>query len=284
MRAKSRLQANYNVDDISLEGSSNDFWVSPYKLIATAQSGGSNINGNSNTSSTKHKAGEVFDFTVTAYNSLGTEDGHKTLNFIPNNLQLLLTRTGPSSGGFDGRFSYETGSISSALAADVVYQPVSLNTFIEGVSSTNNATYSEVGLLNLDLQDVDYGFVGNTIVGDDINIGRFYPDHFEQTVASHGALDSVCNQNTSFAYTGQTVVDDPTTGAISYLANPVVELTAKNALGTGETTKNYTHDDYMKLNAAANFIVPTYYRFNNFGQRCAFIAFNVEYICRHCES
>ena len=54
-----RLHAKYNVDDVNLVGESNDFWVSPAKLVlsATATAGGSAINGNSSTSDTTHKAG-----------------------------------------------------------------------------------------------------------------------------------------------------------------------------------------------------------------------------------
>lgn len=242
-----RLHAKYNVGGVNIEGNSNSFWVTPEKLVATAQLGGTPINGNSNTSDTKHKAGLPFDFTVTAVNSRG----NVTPNYSPNNIQFLLTRTGPTAGGENGTFKYGDESMLSSLIAS--YQSVSLSPFESGISSTNDASYSEVGLINLDLKDVDYGFSGNTIEGDAIDIGRFYPDHFEQTVAAQGSFDAACNQNTTFAYTGQVLVDDNTKGAISYLNNPVVELTAKNF--QNETTKNYTESEYMKLEAAANFIV-----------------------------
>jgi len=248
---KIRLHANYNVGGISLEGSSNTFWVSPAQLIVTAKTGGSVIDGNTNTSITKHKAGQTFDLTVTAYNSVGTLSSNITGNYTPNDIQLLLTRTGPTTAGVDGTLNYSNGTILSSLVP--TYQSVTLTAFSSGVSSTNSASYSEVGLLNLDLQDVGYGFSGNIIAGDAINIGRFTPDHFEQTVVEQGSLDSVCNQNTSFAYVGQVLEDDVSKGAISYLVNPVVELTAKNA--QGGTTKNYTETGYNKLIAAANFIV-----------------------------
>ena len=75
-----RLQAKYDVGGVSLVGSSNDFWVSPFKLVASAQSGGSDINGNTDSSTTIHKAGQAFDFTVTAVNSLG----NTTINYSDN--------------------------------------------------------------------------------------------------------------------------------------------------------------------------------------------------------
>jgi MSHA biogenesis protein MshQ len=247
-----RLHAKYNVGDVNLVGNSTDFWVSPAKLVVTATSGGSGINGNSNSSAIKHKAGQTFDFIVTAYKALGTSAANITANYVPNDIQLYLTRTGPTAGGVNGTFNYGNGTISSSLTP--IYQSVTLTTFDSGVS-TNSASYSEVGLLNLDLQDVDYGFSGNTITADDLNIGRFIPDYFTQTVEEHGELWAGC-YSTIFAYTGEKMVSDPTKGAISYLVNPVVELTAKNVQGV--TVQNYTELGYNKFIAAANFIiVPT---------------------------
>ena len=241
-----RLQVKYDDGVVNLVGKSNDFWVSPAKLLVSAKSAGSDINGNSNTSTTIHKAGQPFDFTVTAVNALG----NTTLNYFPNDIQLLLTRTGPT-GGVDGSFNYGNGTLLSQLLATP--QNVILTAFNSGVSFTNSASYSEVGLLSLDLQDVDYGFFGNTIMGDAINIGRFIPAYFEQSVVEQGSLDGFCNPIAPFAYTGQTLASDISKGAISYLVNPVVELTAKNVQGV--TTQNYTQSGFMKLVAAANFIV-----------------------------
>jgi hypothetical protein len=249
---KIRLYAKYNVGGVSLVGNSKDFWVSPAKLVVTATADGSGIIGNSSSSAITHKAGQPFDFTVTAYNALNTSAANITTNYIPNDIQLLLTRTGPTPGGVNGTLSYGNGAILSNLTPN--YQSVTLSAFDSGVSSTNTASYDEVGLLTLDLQDVDYGFSGNTITTDSLNIGRFTPDYFEQTVVEQGALVAVCNQNTTFAYTGQVIVGAPTKGAISYLAKPVVELTAKNFQDV--TVQNYTEPDYNKFIAAANFIIP----------------------------
>jgi MSHA biogenesis protein MshQ len=250
-----RLYAKYTgVDDnvgVSLVGESNDFWVSPEKLVVTATASGNSINGNSDSSTIKHKAGQPFDFTVTAYNALGTSAANITANYIPNDIQLLLTRTGPTAGGVNGTFNYGNGIISSNLTPN--YQSVTLSAFDAGVYSTNSASYSEVGLLTLDLRDVDYGFSGNIITTDSLNIGRFIPDYFEQTVVEQGALFAGCYSTIYFAYTGQRMVSDATKGAISYLVNPVVELTAKNVQGA--TVQNYTELGYNKFIAAANFII-----------------------------
>jgi hypothetical protein len=224
----------------------------------TATSEGEKINGASNTSPTVHEAGVNFDFEVTAYNSMYDESkddnsGHITANYVPNDIQLLVKRAGPTTvDAVDGEFIYGPGFIESNLSP--VFQSVTLATFNSGISATNNASFPEVGILNLGLQDIGYGYSENIIKSDAINIGRFIPDHFEQTVVEQGSFDAVCNQNTSFVYTGQVLVSDATKGAVSYLVNPVVELTAKNA--QNDTTQNYTETGYMKLDAAANFIVP----------------------------
>jgi len=225
-----QLYASYNSGGVSLVGNSNTFWVSPAKLVATAKSGGSDIDGNNNTSTTRHKAGVAFDFTVTAVNSFG----ETTENYSPNDLEFLLTRTGPTGGGTDGNFSYEVGSsISSSLTPS--YQNVTLSTFGSGTFSTDSAFYSEVGLLNLDIRDVDYGFSSNTIAGDDINIGRFYPDHFDVSVTAN-SFANTCTTATEFTYIGQD---------FTYLLPPVLTIIAKNS--AGETTENYTESDYQKL-------------------------------------
>lgn len=245
-----RLQAKYSVGDVNLVGSSNYFWVSPKALQVTAKSAGQDINGALSDSTIKHQAGEVFDFTVTAVNALGDS----TLNYSPGQIQLKLTRLAPSSStSANGSFSYGTGNLSSALSADASFQSVTLPTFTAGVSETATASFSEVGILNLVIQDNDYGGANILVEGEIINIGRFIPHHFKQTVIEHGSLTSVCNQNlTTFAYTGQTLVDDDSTGAVGYLMPPIIELTAQNK--QNETTENYTEVDFNKLTAQANFI------------------------------
>jgi len=228
-----RLHAKYNVGGVNLTGTSNDFWISPAELVMSAKSGGSDINGDTNEATIRHKAGQVFDFTVTALNS----QGDVTENYTPNDIELLVTRTGPSADGVDGSFNYGTGSLSSALSP--TYQSVTLESFDAGVSSTSNAYYSEVGLLNLDIQDVDYGFTGNTINADAINIGRFYPDHFDVVITNNSFADTCITGASDFTYIGQ---------PFYYLNAPELTITAKNALGA--TTQNYTHADYQKLEAS----------------------------------
>ncbi|TWX68272.1 DUF6701 domain-containing protein [Colwellia sp. C1TZA3] len=245
---KISLYANYEVDGVIVSGSSNAFWVSPAALVVSAQLEGKDLNGASATATPTHKAGEDFDLTVTAYN----HPGNITQNYSPGNIQVKLERTGPTlTNSVDGDLTYALAS-SQTTSTSPEFEDATLNNFLSGISTYNAAQYSEVGLLNLDVQDSDYGNVSIIIPAAAIDIGRFTPDHFQQTVVEQGSLDAVCNQNSTFAYVGQ-VVSDPEKGAISYLVNPVVELTAKNVQGL--ITKNYTAPDYNKLIAAANFII-----------------------------
>jgi len=233
-----RLHAKYDVDGVNLVGNSNDFWVSPDKLIVSASSGGSAINGSSNISTTIHKAGQVFDFTVTAYNSLGNAAANITTNYLPNDIQLLLTRTGPdpTNGGVDGTFNYGNGSLVGD--ANLGYQSVTLTAFNSGVSYSNSATYSEVGLINLDLQDEHYGFTNNIINADAINMGRFYPDHFDVSITSNSFLDTCIEGTAGFTYIGQPFL---------YSDAPELLITAKNGLSPSTLTQNYTQEGYQKL-------------------------------------
>ncbi|MBL4661954.1 MAG: LamG domain-containing protein, partial [Alcanivoracaceae bacterium] len=224
-----RLHAKYNVGGVNLVGNTdNDFWVSPNKLVgrATAIAGGSNIDGNTNTSPTIHNAGQIFNFSVTAYNSIGTAVESITANYSPNDIQLLLTRTGPTTGGVEGSFNYGNGTIFSALTP-AAYQSVTLANFNSGVSASSSASYSEVGLLNLDIQDINYGFANNRVEADETNIGRFIPAYFELT---NSAVEDACN---NFTYMGESKLK------LTY------EITAKNSQN-GVTANYITNIDPSK--------------------------------------
>jgi predicted acyltransferase (DUF342 family) len=242
-----RLHAHYDLDGVTLFGSSNPFWVSPAELVVGATLAASHLNGASTTASPTHAAGENFTLTVSAFNSLGVI----TPNYSPGTMQLKLERTGPTlSDSVDGKLTYAAaGSLAASISP--VFESVTLNNFSSGQSVYTAAQYSEVGLLNLDLQDSNYGNAGIVIDATDINIGRFIPDHFEQTVAEHGAFMAVCDTATTFAYSGQTDAANDSIGTISYAINPVLAITARNKQGA--ITQNYYEDnqdsanDYMKL-------------------------------------
>ena len=249
-----RLYANYNVGGITLTGSSNPFWVSPAELVVSATSGSGTgsivLNGASSTAGPTHAAGEDFTLTVSALNSLGVV----TPNYSPGQIALKLERTGPTlTGSINGDLTYAAGATLSASVGST-FQDVTFTNFNSGVATFNGAQYSEVGLLNLDVQDSNYGNVGITIPAQAINIGRFVPDHFEQTIVTNGSFLATCNLGTTFAYSGQTDEATGLIGAISYLTKPVLAISALNK--QGDITQNYyqdsqgTSNDYMKLAAA----------------------------------
>ncbi len=257
------LYASYSDAGISLTGNSSSFWVAPHQLVISAQSSGVAINGASASATTVHKAGESFDLVFTAYNSLGTTSANTTLNYQPSQLQLKLTRLKPSiAGSVDGNLAYATNqSISSQLTAS--FTDSNISTFNNGVYSFAEASFSEVGVINLDIQDLNYGSPGLVVAADDLTIGRFTPDHFVQTVKTAGSLTSSCNSAlTTFAYTGQRNENDLTLGTITYGTNPVLTIVAKNA--DDIITQNYYQDsegsvdDFMKLTASEiNITAPT---------------------------
>jgi MSHA biogenesis protein MshQ len=229
-----RLHASYDVGGVSLTGSSNAFWVRPAKLVVNETSG------------TTHIAGEVFDLTVTAYNSQDVI----TPNYLPGQIEFKLERTGPTSNGVEGELTYGSGGfITSELGVlpPPTFKPVILDNIIvdnnvkPGVFGTSAAQYSEVGLINLDVQDSNYGS-GITVDAEAINIGRFTPAYFEQTVmqgslhANHGASTTCPSQ--MWAYSGQ--LDSNGSGIIRYEAEPILIITPYNA--NDVATKNYIGD------------------------------------------
>ena len=261
-----RLHANYDVGGVTLTGSSNSFWVSPAELVVNAKSGGVTLNGDTAgtinldgiTPTPTHKAGEDFELSVSALNSLGVI----TPNYSPGQIQLLLTRTGPTLvDSLDGNLTFSAAN-SIFSSTSPIFQNVNLSNFISGESVYSNANYSEVGLINLDVQDFNYGNANITIPATAINIGRFTPDHFQQSVVVNGAFMATCNSGTEFAYSGQKDEATDSIGAISYVTNPIMAVTAYNK--QGDITQNYFEDaqgstnDYMKLNSSGiNLTLPT---------------------------
>ncbi|GAA5131715.1 hypothetical protein GCM10025767_04340 [Thalassotalea piscium] len=260
-----RLHAAYDVAGVSLVGSSNNsFWVSPAELIVTAKSGTVALNGSTATATPTHKAGDDFILTVSAYNA--ANPSVITPNYSPGQIQFKLERTGPTlASSVNGELSYAAGP-TLATSTTPIFTDVTLSNFSAGVSTYGAAQYSEVGLVNLEVQDRNYGNEGIVIPSTAINIGRFIPDHFESTVVENGSFLATCNTGTTFAYSGQTDEATQSIGAISYLANPVFEITAYNKQGV--ITQNYFEDsqgsanDYMKLSSTdINITEPTFDEF-----------------------
>jgi len=245
-----RLRASYSSGGVSLEGASNSFWVKPDKLVVEAKSGGTDLNGVDRNATVSHKAGQPFDFIVTAVNSLG----NVTPNYQPGSIELTHTRVLPTDvGSVNGVLTYAAGgAIVNSMSG--ITSAVSLTPFSSGISSYSNASYDEVGIINIDVEDVDYGGQSIAVEADAITVGRFKPDHFIQTIENVGAFTSSCNSGAStFAYIGQT---NAALGTIRYgfsLA-PQIKIAAYNA--SGALTENFNEDsagsanDFMTLVAS----------------------------------
>lgn len=252
-----RLHAEFNDAGVVVAGSSNAFWVRPAELAVSASAGGVPLNGASALATPIHKAGEDFVLSVSALNSAGAI----TPNYSPGQIQFSLARTGPLLvDSADGDLRY--ASTSSLTSSEIpIFENVNLNPFSAGVSTFSAAQYSEVGLLNLDLQDSNYGNVGIVVPASAIDIGRFIPDHFQQTVVDDGFFHARCGSTMTFtSYSGQKNEANNSLGAISYLNNPVLAITAYNK--QGNITQNYFQDsqgssnDFMKLSEGDVSIVP----------------------------
>lgn len=255
---KIRLHANYTAGQgeysgITLSGSSNAFWVSPEKLVVSAKSGTRILNGATATATPIHAAGDDLELRVAAYNA--ATPSVITPNYSPGQIKLKLTRTSPIlTDSVDGDFNYAVArSLKSSTSS--AFENARLTNFVLGVSTYNAAKYSEVGLVNLDVQDSNYGGANIVVGAENIDIGRFIPDHFKQTVIDHGSLFATCGTNSPFAYSGQMNIIDESRGAIEYLTKPIFEITAYNKQGS--ITHNYD-GEYIKLSAGGvSVIKPT---------------------------
>jgi MSHA biogenesis protein MshQ len=239
LRARKSVAANDPDPAFTLNGTSNAFWVRPSELQLSAQSAGSDIDGNSANSGIKHKAGDPFNLVVRAVNA----SGDITPNYRPGQLQLKLARTGPLVGS-EGVLRYSSlaaGTLVSASVGSAGFENVTLESFVggslgNGISQFLDASYSEVGLINLAIQDINYGNGGlpDLIQGTAIDIGRFYPDHFDLSLTS-ASFGNSCN---SFTYLDQDFFFDNA---------PQLTIEAKNA--AGDLTQNYT-GNFWKLGAS----------------------------------
>ncbi|WDE03161.1 hypothetical protein SG34_017280 [Thalassomonas viridans] len=226
-----RLQASYDSGGTDISGASNSFWVRPDALTLSAASGGTELNATTVSASPTHKAGADFDLNVTAVNA----DGDTTQNYAPGQIQLKLERTGPTSGSNEGNFTYAAGN-SLPTSLSPAFTDVTLTAFSFGGSGYSGAKYSDVGLLNLDVQDTSYGDGSMTISASAIDIGRFVPDHFTLFSSQVSGWCGAGDPN-NFVYMDQPELE------ISY------QLQAQNQ--GGEVTKNYfdhadSAQDYAK--------------------------------------
>ena len=188
------LIASYTINDnsndlygLTIKGQSNQFAVRPYKFKIKATHHDGDIKTELTEQTHVHKAGDIFTFKIQALNANKNEDVI-TSNYVPNSndkLRIKLTRSMPTSGLFEGEFSYAVNKTlltsTSAMWAEIPDLP----TFDKGVYSFVNSTYSEVGAIQVNVKDTDYygmKFSVDDNFTDDTKgteIGRFIPSHFE---------------------------------------------------------------------------------------------------------
>lgn len=244
-----RLHAKYANDNIAIVGSSNSFWVKPDKFV---------INSTASYDATTDSifaAGKDFTFHVSALN----ENGDITQNYRQSDgaLKLNVTRVLPVlAGTVNGQFTYLDNT---SIESDTGFQPVVLTNFSDGdkgQSAFNGGRYNEVGVINVELQDSNYGGLSGSqglVSADNLTLGRFTPAYFKQTVNTAGRLDAYHSDADSgrceianWTYTGQRTTDNK--GTIGYSLTPKIAITAFNA--QDEITQNYTlgaAEGFMRL-------------------------------------
>ena len=221
-----------------MAGASNPFVVRPDRFVLSNivptlnGSGRCAVNPNSSpacavdaTGARFVKAGESFSATATAVTSGGTA--------TPN---------------FGREVAPEGVTLSHNLVAPVLTPPVlgtlnnsaAFGAFSEGSAMGTTFNWNEVGMITLSpaLTSGNYLGSGVSVLGTPSgNVGRFYPDHFEVSVNSNGALQTACGS--SFTYTGQPM------GYVS-TSRPALTIKPMSAGAGGTLTRNY-QGAFMKL-------------------------------------
>lgn len=232
------LNANYVESFSDLSGlvlnGSEDILFYPAKLTAIATNSQSLPLDGSNT----EKAGLLFNLSVTAQ----CADGSIVENYIPStndSIEINAKRFAPIDSilGGDGLLTFNNDTQLASTTDNWRSANISPANFNLGKFTDTAAMYSEVGVLSVEFKDANYH--GYIITSDVTPVGDFTPHHFEQIHDAdiQGTLTTACN---AFAYTGQTVENMPSLGAIHYLVNPELRITPKNAQGI--TTKNYINE------------------------------------------
>jgi MSHA biogenesis protein MshQ len=181
-----------------------------------------------------YPAGEGFLFTIGAYGVLGNDP---LPNYQPGQLQMAVKRTSQdAANSVDGQFSYAKDHvISSSLAEPSQFYDTLGLQFTQGQYS-DQANYSEVGVINVDVQDAAYlpdPQKSPRLISalQPLMLGAFRPAYFEVDIDPNVMSPTLADTCGTFSYVGQ---------EIAFEVEPSYRLTAKNAQGV--ITKNYTRD------------------------------------------
>lgn len=243
------LALNFRHDTAPYDGSefsamsanTSAFVVRPNTFLLNANNGVTDITGSSDNTAVTHKAGELFELSISAM----CADGNIASDYQPNNdtssVMAYLQRTGPLGGGsVNGTMPISSSkTLTSDPSATVTWESSALSAsdFTDGVRAYSSASYSEVGLTRLHI--IDQSYFGEEITQSAIDIGRFIPSYFSVNVNS-GTLAAFCSPGSdpNFSYVQQDI-------SYSYDALPSLSITALNE---GDVpTQNYTETDYLKL-------------------------------------
>ena len=193
---KINLIASYTIDDdthhlsgLTIKGASNQFAVRPYQFQINAENKTAAADLTAKTASDDfiniHKAGENFNFSVSAVNI----DGMTTTNYQPDSgtrIKFKLTRLIPQLTGVDGSFTYAKGNL-GIVQTSGEWVTAQLEPFKSGVSWYSQAHYDEAGAIQVNVMDDGYyGMSFSVDENDDAEaagqaIGRFIPSHFKLT-------------------------------------------------------------------------------------------------------
>ncbi|PLX83698.1 MAG: hypothetical protein C0618_12300 [Desulfuromonas sp.] len=197
-------------DDGSAVATGNDtaiFYPDSFRITAPVQT----WTATDGSSTVLAKAGETFSLTIEALNTAGVATPNYT-----GTVTLSADNVSPATG--------VTGAISTTTA-----------NLTDG-TATLNQTYSEVGIMTITADDLDY--LGHSITGTSENIGRFIPDQFR--IISGLTVDGILNHaDTLFSYYGHEINGYSTAPSI------IIEALAVD----GSRTQNY-QGDYFKMTAA----------------------------------
>ena len=239
-----QLYARYNIPDINglpsgnyIIGNSNGFVVRPFAFDIT-------LNGNpaAQTSSggVFKKAGESFSATITAVQWQAGQDTNND-GRVDNGVSLSGNNATPN---FGHELNAESVNLTNSLIAPVggnnpALANASFSGFNNGSATLNNLSWSEVGIISIEANLADVRYIGTSdIKGYIPYVGRFIPDHFEQTVNRHGSLKGSCGV---WAYAGQKDEATQTRGAIDYAVGDQPQLRITAYSQTGNITKNYSN-------------------------------------------
>ncbi|NMP31937.1 LamG domain-containing protein [Thalassotalea sp. M1531] len=217
------IPATPDLDAVTLTGNSNNFWVQPDRFEIT-----STLAGALGT----YPAGEDFSYQITAVN----EQGATTTNYrdTHGNVQASIVRVAPtSSDATNGTFTFADSLGIRVVDASETFIDRGFDFGSNGVAEITTAEYSEVGVISLDVQDNNYGLAGLLVEATAVNLGRFIPKYFEQSVPEDGNISGTCGP---WAYSGQ-LMDVGGNGAISYGTEPRLSIIARNAHNA--ITRNY---------------------------------------------